>query len=62
MPGGEAAIQCDADNARYFSALADTRQLRRLPAARPRQSRPGAEGVPGLIDQDDGKALLERLF
>ena len=62
MPGGQSAIRCDADDARHFSALADTPQLRRMPAARPSQPRPGAEGVPCLIDQDNGKTLFERLF
>src|SRR5512144_2673533 len=49
MPGGQSAIECDADNARHFSALADAPQLRCMPAARPSQSRPGTEDVPGLI-------------
>lgn len=62
VPSGQSAIRCDADNARHFSALANTPQLRRVPATRPSQSRPGAEGEPGLIDQDDSKTLLERLF
>lgn len=62
MPGGQPAIGRDADNARHLPAFADPPQLRRMPPARPGQPRPGAEGVPRLIDQDDGIALLERLF
>src|SRR5487761_1248689 len=62
MPGGQSAVRCDADNARHLPAFADTPQLRRMTAARPGQPRPGAEGVSGLIDQDDGETLLERLF
>ena len=62
VPGSQSAIRCDADNARHFPAFADPPQLRRMPPAGPGQPRPSAEGVPGLIDQDDGKALLKRLF
>ncbi len=62
VAGRQPAIGCDADDARNFPALADTLQPRRVSSARPGQPCPGTEGMPGLIDQDDGKALLTRLF
>lgn len=62
MPGSQSTIRCDADNARHLRAFADPPQLWRMPAAGPGQPRPSAEGVPRLINQDNGKALLERFF
>src|ERR1700758_3280408 len=56
MPGGQPAIGRDADKARNLPTLADPQQPRRVPPTGPGQPRPGAEGVPGLVDQDEGKA------
>jgi hypothetical protein len=62
VSGSQPAIGCDADDARNFPSLADTLQPRRASPERPCQPCPGAKGMPGLIDQDDGKAMLTRLF
>jgi hypothetical protein len=62
VAGSQPAIGSDTDYARNFPALADTPQLRCVFPVGSCQPCPSAEGMPGLIDQDDGQALLTRLF